>query len=215
MKKITEYKHVVWDWNGTLLDDFWLCIHALNTLLKKENRPSVEPDYYREIFDFPVVKTYEALKFDLKPGDFEKMSNFFFEIYEAKRRECMLQKGARKFIHLLNELKISQSILSAYKHDRLQKIISEHDLDKYFTCLSGNDDILGNDKSYRASAHLKELKIAPENVIYLGDTLHDVETAKAMNVDCVLFDWGEKAHMSRERLLKSGVPVIRSYDELL
>ena len=29
-----KYKHIVWDWNGTLLDDRWLCIEAINFVLK-------------------------------------------------------------------------------------------------------------------------------------------------------------------------------------
>ena len=86
---------------------------------------------------------------------------------------------------------------------------------KYFVHLSGNDDIYASDKSYRAPGHLKKLGIPAEFVLYIGDTLHDVETARAMGVQCVLIDQGERAHQSRERLLAAGVPVIRDYAELL
>lgn len=34
-------KHVVWDWNGTLLDDIDVSMDALNTILKKEKLPLV------------------------------------------------------------------------------------------------------------------------------------------------------------------------------
>ncbi|MCD8283165.1 MAG: HAD family hydrolase [Opitutae bacterium] len=215
MKKVSEYAHVVWDWNGTLLDDFWLCLKALNDLLATRQKPPVSAEFYREIFDFPVIKAYERLGFELPPGEFEKISAFFMDIYEAHRWECTLHKGARRFVHKLAALGLTQSVLSAYRHDRLQEIIAEHDLEKYFVRLSGNDDIYGNDKSYRAAGHLKKLGLPATSVLYVGDTLHDVETARAMGVDCVLIDWGETAHMARERLLAAGVPVVRDYTELL
>lgn len=215
MKKIAAYKHITWDWNGTLLNDLWLCLDALNRLLAQNDKPPVSRERYREVFDFPVIKIYERLGFKMDSGTFEAMSHVFMDYYEARRWECTLHKGARRFIHQIAGAGLTQSVLSAYRHDYLQTIIAEHDLEKYFVRLSGNDDIFGNDKSYRAPAHLKQLGYNAESVLYIGDTLHDLETARAMGVDCVLIDHGDRAHFSRERLLATGVPVIRDYTELL
>ena len=33
-----NYRHVIWDWNGTLLDDAWLCVEVLNGLLARRRR---------------------------------------------------------------------------------------------------------------------------------------------------------------------------------
>lgn len=212
---IRDFHHIVWDWNGTLLDDLWLCMEALDLLLAKAGKPSIDAETYRRIFNFPVIDVYRALGFDTSQTAFEAMSREFMDHYEANRLECTLQKGARRFIHAVHALGITQSVLSAYRHDRLATIIAEHDLEKYFVSLSGNDDIFAHDKSYRAPGHLKKLGIPAEFVLYVGDTLHDVETARAMGVQCVLIDHGDRAHQSRERMLASGVPVIRTYEELL
>lgn len=212
---LKNYRHVVWDWNGTLLDDLWLCMEALDMLLAREGRAPIDAGTYRRIFSFPVIDVYRALGFDTSRASFEAMSRDFMAHYESKRLECTLQKGARRFIHAVRALGVTQSVLSAYRHDYLTSIIAEHDLEKYFVRLSGNDDIFANDKSYRAPAHLKKLGVPADAVLYVGDTLHDVETARAMGVQCVLIDHGERAHQSRERLLASGVPVVSSYDELL
>ena len=31
-----QYKHIIWDWNGTLLDDLQMSIDALNAILVSE-----------------------------------------------------------------------------------------------------------------------------------------------------------------------------------
>src|SRR5258708_2287908 len=36
-----RYRHVIWDWNGTLLDDTWLCVEVLNTLLPDTALPPI------------------------------------------------------------------------------------------------------------------------------------------------------------------------------
>lgn len=213
--KLKDFRHVVWDWNGTLLDDLWLCIKSLNRLLEEAGKKPVDPVTYRQIFDFPVINVYRSLGFATDRTAFEAMSREYMEFYEARRLECTLQKGARKFIHAVHARGITQSVLSAYRHDRLTSIIADYDLEKYFVHLSGNDDIYASDKSYRAPGHLKKLGIPAEFVLYIGDTLHDVETARAMGAQCVLIDHGERAHQSRERLSAAGVPVITDYESLL
>ena len=212
---LKDFRHVVWDWNGTLLDDLWLCMESLDLLLAKIGRPPIDVATYQRIFSFPVIDVYRALGFDTSRTAFEAMSREFMDHYEAKRLECTLQKGARRFIHAVHALGVTQSVLSAYRHDYLTTIIAEHDLEKYFVRLSGNDDIFAHDKSYRAPGHLQKIGLPAEYVLYVGDTLHDVETARAMGVRCVLIDHGGHAHQSRERLLAAGVPVIRDYEELL
>ncbi|MDH5646585.1 MAG: hypothetical protein OEZ01_11285, partial [Candidatus Heimdallarchaeota archaeon] len=36
----TRYEHIIWDWNGTLLDDAWLCVEIMNSMLAK--RPAIK-----------------------------------------------------------------------------------------------------------------------------------------------------------------------------
>ena len=50
-----KYNHIVWDWNGTLLDDLWLCIDAINSVLDSRGMNKVDETSYRKIFTFPVI----------------------------------------------------------------------------------------------------------------------------------------------------------------
>ena len=50
---------VIWDWNGTLLDDLQLCLRLLNEMLEEDGCPNrYDLAAYREIFGFPVVDYY-------------------------------------------------------------------------------------------------------------------------------------------------------------
>ena len=47
-------EHIIWDWNGTILNDVEHAVMVMNTLLDEHQLPLIDRDYYREIFDFPV-----------------------------------------------------------------------------------------------------------------------------------------------------------------
>ena len=58
------FTHVIWDWNGTLLDDATACVAAINALLERRLLPQVTHQQYLDIFDFPVRNYYLQLGFD-------------------------------------------------------------------------------------------------------------------------------------------------------
>ena len=196
-KKLTAYRHAVWDWNGTLLDDTWLCCEALNQLLSAEKRPRLETERYRQIFEFPAIKVYEKLGFPITDGNFEALSARFMGAYENQKSKCLLH---------------SKSILSAYEHRLLEQTLADHDVAHRFVKISGSGDIYAGSKEDRARAHLGDLAHHPDEVVYIGDTAHDLDAAKAMGVDCILIAHG---YQHRDNLDGLGARVVDSFEELL
>ena len=68
-------KHIIWDWNGTLLDDLDVSMDALNSILTKEQLPLVlDKDEYRKYFQFPVIEYYKKVGFDFAKTPFPILS---------------------------------------------------------------------------------------------------------------------------------------------
>ena len=55
-----QIKHIVWDWNGTLVNDAWLFVELMNEELKQRNLSLIDIEKYKEHFTFPV-KQYMSL----------------------------------------------------------------------------------------------------------------------------------------------------------
>ena len=66
-----DIQNIIWDWNGTLLDDAWLCRDVMNGMLRLRDMDFLSAERYREIFDFPIVRYYERIGFDLERESFE------------------------------------------------------------------------------------------------------------------------------------------------
>ena len=189
--------HVIWDWNGTLVDDAWLCVEIVNALLGRRGLAPTNLREYSEVFDFPLRAYYESLGFDLEREDFAAMGDEFNILYSQRRRECRLREGAREVLAALGHNGVGQSLLSAYDQVSLEEMVSHYGLRPHFAAVAGVDNGLGEGKIERGHRHLADLNCRGGEVLLVGDTLHDIEVAAALGIHCVLLPSG---HQSRRRL---------------
>lgn len=203
-------QHVIWDWNGTLLDDVWLCVEVMNDLLDRQSLPRITVDGYRDEFGFPVYNYYTKLGFPPERPFFEALSVDFIAAYDARRFECSLQDTAAELIHGLAAAGLSQNVLSAYHERTLHEVIDHYDLRQPLTAIAGQNNIYAEGKIGRGLDLMRELQFEPGETVLIGDTIHDHEVATAMGVHCILVDIG---HHPRARLQPLGATVCSSLIE--
>jgi phosphoglycolate phosphatase len=212
IERISKYKHIIWDWNGTLINDVWLVVEIMNKMLKKRNMPGIDSKKYREIFDFPVIDYYEKLGFDFSNESFEELTVEFISEYYTRFNECKLFDETEEVLKKIRDMGISQSILSASKEDVLIEKIKYYGIDKYFCRIMGLENHYAESKVERGKKWIAELNLNPQDVLLIGDTAHDYDVSKRIGCDCLLIANG---HYSYERLVKLGVEVISSLKEII
>lgn len=203
-------KHIVWDWNGTLLNDNWLSIEAINILLFKYELPAIEKEKYLEIFTFPVIDYYKKLGFNFEKIPFNIVGTEFIDEYTKRMYDVQLQDGARESLEYFSEIGISQSLLSAAKQKMLEDLMKHHELEKYFIKISGLNDHYANSKVDIGRSWINELQFEPDEILLIGDTLHDVEVADEIGTKCVLIAQG---HATFDRLKSSDRRVFNNLHE--
>jgi phosphoglycolate phosphatase len=88
-----KFETIIWDWNGTLLDDTDLCIRSMNKLLADRSLPELSKERYLEVFDFPVEKYYRSIGFDFSVEPFEVPALQFIDLYAEGISNCQLHQG--------------------------------------------------------------------------------------------------------------------------
>lgn len=206
-----QIKHIIWDWNGTLLDDVWLCVEVMNELLQEHELTAINEQLYREWFGFPVWEYYLKLGFPADRGTFEVLSVQFITRYDARRFECNLQPGVQKSMQELYLRGLGQSVLSAYHQATLEEVIAHYRLRDRLSKVVGQLNIYAEGKIDRGRLLMEQLQLAADEVLLVGDTIHDYEVASELGIQCLLIDHG---HHPRHRLEVLGVPVLSSLDDL-
>jgi phosphoglycolate phosphatase len=209
---IQNFEHIIWDWNGTLLNDTALSLNIINALLKKKNLKTLSLEDYRFIFDFPVKNYYEKAGFNFSEYSFEELGKQWMDEYEFRKGEADLFEGTKDVLDYISSLGIEQSILSAYSLETLIEMINDHGLAKYFKHVTGLDHIYATGKLVIGRELIKKIDVPLHKIVLIGDTNHDHEVATELGIQCILIANG---HQSRERLLLSGFPVLNDIRELI
>ncbi len=195
--------HLVWDWNGTLLDDLTLVVAATNASLAVFGGPAVTADEHRRGFRRPVVDYYAAvLGRPLDWGDFARLDETFHRSYADGLTGCQLSKGA---LDALAGWAGTQSLLSMWFHDSLVPTVNRYGLDRYFARVDGLRDVIGGgSKAPHLAAHLDALGLVGPDCVLIGDSVDDAEAAASVGARCVLYTGGFTDPL---RLRSVGVPV--------
>lgn len=208
---MARYNCIVWDWNGTLFDDLEVCINVMNKVLKDRDLPLLDINRYREIFGFPVKHYYNQLGFDFVKEPFEKISTEFIIEYQKESLSAKLNGNCISVLEHIRNEGIKQVILSASQLENLEEQVRHFEIIDYFDRLLGLEHCHATSKADIGKRWLGESGFDKKEVLLVGDTLHDYETACKIGCDCILLSSG---HQSKERVSCLGVPVIESLMEV-
>lgn len=205
-----EYTHIIWDFNGTILNDLEPCIDVLNVMLKNRGLCPCSKERYKEIFGFPIKQYYEIAGFDFTKEDYGVLADEWAALYLEKSQNSTLCDGVSEALEFFNTKGVPQIILSATEQNMLNAQLSALGIAHYFKETLALSNLYAFSKVELGKSWVERVK--PEKALFIGDTLHDFETASAMGVDCVLIASG---HQSEKRLQAAGAPVFNTVFELI
>ncbi|MBN1974805.1 MAG: HAD hydrolase-like protein, partial [Sedimentisphaerales bacterium] len=127
-----KYRHIIWDWNGTIIDDVCVCVDVLNSILVSYDKPLVTLEQYRSEFVFPIADFYTKLGIDFSMVSYDLAAKQYVSEYNKKQYECGLQSGAIYVLKTISDRGIGQSILSAYNQEMLEEAVKHFGLFDFF-----------------------------------------------------------------------------------
>lgn len=192
-----QYDHIIWDWNGTLLDDVALCVSVNNILLNDHGLPALTVERYQRIFAFPVRDYYRELGFDFEQTPFEGLAERYVAVYDEEAKSADLHDGVRDMLGAVKEAGKTQSVLSAANESHVHDMMGHFDLWHFFDHVFGIADRYAASKVERGHDLISHSGIAADRTLLVGDTDHDHEVGEALGADVLLIAGG---HNSFDRL---------------
>ena len=198
---------IIWDWNGTLLDDVKSAVNALNRMLGARGIPPTTLSYYRDHFGFPVRPFYAELGVDLEHDDWDGICVDFHRFVNEEPK--ILRDDTREALSIARGMGMRQAILSALREDMLRHDVAAAGVEDFFDAVYGVDNLDGATKLSRGRELVDHLDKTggPLSLFFVGDTLHDAEVARELGAKCILVEGG---HQASGRLAAAGVPLVPS-----
>jgi phosphoglycolate phosphatase len=185
-------QHVVFDWNGTLIDDCALAVACVNTLRDEIGLAQITREQYRRAFRFPIREFYRSIGFDVDGEAFPALMVRYLALFDAQVDACPLHLGAHDTLARLRAADIRLHILSASHQDTLSTSLRAKGLAGAFDEVAGLGHALATSKHQLGSALAARLGTPPETVVYVGDTDHDHEVASAQGWKFLFVDHGHQ-----------------------
>ena len=194
-----KIKEIVWDWNGTLVDDAFLCVEILNDILVNFDQSPISIEYYRNNFSFPVSDFYQRISLPYDGNEFEEISLSFISSYRKQWKRCKLQPSARQVLKMVHGRGLDQTILSAAKQSDVEIYTDHFELTSFFSKVIGTDNIKAEGKIDLGKNFLLDSNLQPEEILLIGDTFHDLEVANEIGCSALLYSRGHNSKIQLSR----------------
>jgi len=203
---------IIWDFNGTLLNDIFLSVQTINQLLLKRNLEQLSVERYKDVFSFPVKNYYEKIGFNFNAEPFEIPAMEYIHSFNNQVNNCSLHTHSLSVLKYFKSQGIRQFMLSAMEQNALNKCMEHQRISHYFEFISGLDDHYAASKLQNGLQLIKTFQLNTSELVLIGDTVHDYEVARELGCKCILIANG---HQSRKVLEFTGIQIIDNISELI
>lgn len=199
---------IIWDWNGTLLDDLTVSHRIFNQLMSDRSLPAISLSAFRDLYTHPIIDMYHAIGFPFSPAyTFDDLCRDWYLESEKQASDVSIFADGEETLRSFHRVGAHQIIISALNHDILLSQVRQYGVSGYFARISGNDDMRADSKVERSVQVFVESGMPLSRTWVIGDTLHDAAMAQAIGCQCVLV---ERGYEPKKKLESSGFPVLDS-----
>ncbi len=203
LKFLNDIELLIWDWNGTILNDVDCSVHCINKVLQNYGYQEITIKEYRKLFTFPIKEYYKNIGFDFKKHPFEKVGKDFIDLYNKDMKRTNLQPNALKVLKFFKEKNKKQIVISAREHNSLLSDLEYFKLSDYFDEIHGISNIYAESKINLFKNYLEKNKISPNKILLIGDTTHDFDIANELGFKFIQLATGHQdaSHFDQNKII--------------
>ena len=206
-----KYKYIIWDWNGTLLNDIGASLASVNDMLAARGREPIDIVYYKECISVPIIGFYEKV-FDMEKEDYSQIIKQYNEGYLHYLKDVGLTDGTIEALEYFKQNGAKQVVVSSSNNEQVLQNVKKYGILDYFDEILGSGDYFAGSKIERAKAYLYRNNARSSEILVIGDLEHDAEMADTLGADCILLTSG---HEHPERLKNTKKPLADTLFQVL
>lgn len=204
-----KYKAVIFDLDGTLLDTIEDISDSVNAVLREKKYHEFDVDEYKYFAGRGIDELIASVieKGEIDPLEHPEIKKGYMKEYKVRQNiKTKIFPGILDLIIELQNLEISVNILSNKPDNQTQEVVKHYFRNTKFDYVYGKKTELSIKPYPESVLHLIEkLKVSKDEVLYIGDTNTDIQTAKNAGLKSVGVLWGFR---KREELELEGATYI-------
>ena len=192
MNNFNQKSLIIFDWDGTLMDSVGLIVDAMRYAAKKHGL-TVTDEATKSIIGIALVDAFPMLF----PNDSDKYDELLATYSEYYVKHCDNDKlfdGVKELISDLHAQGKTLAIATGKKRKGLERVLPNSGIEAFFTTTKTADETAGKPNPLMLEQILVETSTRIEDAVFIGDSIHDIRMANAIQMDSIAVSYGcEKA----------------------
>ncbi len=182
-----KYKHIVFDLDGTLLDTEYAILRSLQETVKTVTGNLIE---LSELTFALGITGVDALK-KLNIGDVPSVLGLWIENMNKYSDSILVFEGIAELLDTLTKCGYELGIVTSKTRKEFEHDFIQYDIHKYFSRVICSDDTSEHKPSpVPLLKYMESTKTSCEELLYIGDSIYDMNCANNAKVDFALAEWG-------------------------
>jgi phosphoglycolate phosphatase len=190
-------KNVIFDFDGTLVDSSYAIEKLFQYFKQKYKRNDMDKEQFRKINTLPLKQKIKKMGIPLYK--LPAISREAKRVYSSYIGKIKIIEGIPDLLLKLAQLGLEMSILSSNSVININQFLKINKINCFSGIYSAPNMLKKNEDIIKL---LKKKKLAKENILYIGDELHDVVACKMIQIKVAAVTWGLESIDS----LKDGKP---------
>ena len=199
-------KHVIFDFDGTLVNSLPVVVRIANELVPDLDLNDAKLAKLRE------MSPREGLKHVGVP--YWKLLRLMIQgkhILSQRLDELKAFKGIDEMVGALHKAGYQISVVSSNSEENIRSVLKREGVEKYFAGVYGNVGLFNKTRAFKVV--MKDQNASIDEVIYIGDEVRDIEAAHKADIPIISVTWGYNG----QKILKQYKPtyLVHTPQELL
>jgi phosphoglycolate phosphatase-like HAD superfamily hydrolase/ADP-ribose pyrophosphatase YjhB (NUDIX family) len=164
-------QNIIFDWSGTLVDDFEPVWKATNDIFRQYGKPEWTREEFREKFFLPFTEFYQV---HLPEATLVQLEHYYHSSFKLLQENIPLLPGAREILDYCRARGMKIFLLSTIHAEHFEVQAARLGVKDYFT----HPYVQILDKRKAIHRILAEHDLEPAATLFVGDMRHDIETAR-------------------------------------
>lgn len=184
------YKHIVFDIDNTLINTTTAVLHGLQKALREVTGRHVEVGHLTFVLGIPGLEAFEQLGIRAPEQIFKIYS--LWEQYETEfQYTTYVYDGIVPLLDCLRKKGLDLGIITSKTGAQYSSSFLPFGISGYFRTVITADDTIGHKPGPEPmEEYMARAGALPEQVLYVGDSIYDMQCASSAGVDCALALWG-------------------------
>lgn len=181
-----NYKHIVFDIDGTLINSNYFSLISLQQAVKSYTGKTLTLQKLSFSIGLPASDVFKILGI----ADIEYVDGLWDEYYQQYIPQIQPFCGIKQVLEILVKAQYTLGIVTSKTRSEYQKEFNPMQISKYFqysVCLDECSDAKPSPEPLYS--YMKQTKTLAENILYIGDTRADMLCAQGISVDFALAQW--------------------------